>query len=480
MHKFTGAETDFIKKENFFMNNDGRKIYNSERERRRKQRRIRGFLSLVFTVTIVFGIGVIGFNIAKPVLEYFNKDDDDSNSINAETTDEPVYTYEVLTFDTEETENSSVKTESGTDKAVTSSQTGETSSSDKITETSESTEKNPNETSEVTTTGYSSLEPDTGDITPAETTVPSADTYKSAYHMNTEDLENISNLKSALSKAVHQTGCTTVIVPLKQAGGYLYYASEVSGAKGSGAVKGNLTLSQITEAIKAEGLNPVAEVSTLNDNVYSQVYTVASYKFADDGTTSWWDNSQEKGGKPWLSPFSDYSKKYLSEIASEIASAGFSEIICTEFVFPPFRDSDVEILGDYVVSSDRYQALLSVAYAMNDAVKGKSKLSVSFSAYDAIKGNAEILAPSEMNGLSVTPVIDISDFSSSVTNFRGESFDLSGGVFNKAVGIIKALESVCDGVEMTPCFKRDSVSDDDFIQVVKAVKALGYDICYFS
>ena len=241
-----------------------------------------------------------------------------------------------------------------------------------------------------------------------------------------------------------------------------------------------MSLSEIVSAITAEGLKPVAEISTLNDNVYSQVYTVASYKFADDGQTSWWDNSLEKGGKPWLSPFSEYAGQYLGEIASEIANAGFSQIICTDFVFPPFRDSDVEILGNYVVADDRYKALLSVAYAIHDAVENKSEISISFSAYDAIKGNAEVLAPSEMNGLSVSPVIDMSQFSGSVTNYKGESFDISGGAFNKAVGIIEALESVCDGVHITPCFKRDTVSDDDFIQIIKAVKTLGYDICYFS
>ncbi len=117
---------------------------------------------------------------------------------------------------------------------------------------------------------------------------------------------------------------------------------------------------------------------------------------------------------------------------------------------------------------------------MEDAVNDNTRLSVSFSAADAISGNAEILAPSEMNGLAVTPVIDLAAFGNSVTTFRGEKFDLSGSAFNKAAGIIEALESVCDGLEMTPCFTRSSLSDDDFMQVLKAAKTLGYDICYFN
>lgn len=446
------------------MNNDGRKIYNSERERRRKQRQVRGFLSLVFTLTIAVGIGVLGFNIAKPVFRHLN-DNDSSSAKNTEVTSEPVYTYEILTFDTDTyTDISMPQT---TDEPLVTG-VPETEISEEFSETS------------FVTSQYSSLEPDNNDITPPETTAPNPASYNSAYHLSCEDLENISNLRSALSKAVHQTGCTAVIVPLKQSGGYIYYASDVEGARNSTAVKSNLRLDEIVSEITAEGLSPVAEVSTLYDNIYPQIYTVASYKFADDNQTSWWDNSQEKGGKPWLSPFSDYSKQYLASLASEISSAGFTEIICTDFVFPPFRDSDVEILGDYVVAKDRYQALLSVAYAMEDAVNDNTRLSVSFSAADAISGNAEILAPSEMNGLAVTPVIDLAAFGNSVTTFRGEKFDLSGSAFNKAAGIIEALESVCDGLEMTPCFTRSSLSDDDFMQVLKAAKTLGYDICYFN
>ncbi|MGN0605378.1 MAG: putative glycoside hydrolase [Oscillospiraceae bacterium] len=447
------------------MNNDGRKIYNSERERRRKQRQIRGFLSLIFTVTIVFGIFVLGFNIAKPVFKHFSSDDNDSYEMqNTETS----AAYQVI--DTEsgkETENSGYNTD------VT-----ETTPAD-VTEVSVSDSDNiSDEVYETSETEYMSLEPSVNETTAPEGSQNSESLYKSAYHLQSEDFETISNLKSALSKAVHQSGCTTVIVPLKQTGGYLYYASEVNGTEHCTASQNVLTLSEITSAIKAEGLVPVAEVSTLYDNIYPQIYTVASYKFADDNSTSWWDNSQEKGGKPWLCPFSEYSKNYLASLAAEISAAGFSEIICTDFVFPEFRDSDVEILGTYVVEHDRYKALLEVAYAMKESA-GNAELSVSFSAYDAIKGNAEVLAPSEMSGLSVTPYIDLSSFGSSVSNFRGESFDLSGNTFNKVVGVVEALESVCDGLDMTPCFKKESLSEDDFQQVIKAVKTLGYDICYF-
>lgn len=455
------------------MNNDGRKIYNSERERRRKQRQIRGFLSLIFTLTIVVGIGVLGYNVAKPVFKYFQNDDENSSAEGSETS-QPVYdTYEVLTFDTEEPVITSDNIESS-DYTVTAVTTDDEIVTGVPTEAAETTRQT------SVSTGYSSLELDDDDITPPETTADNANSYNSAYHLNTEDLESISNLKSALSKAVHQTGCTTVIVPLKQTGGYIYYASNVDGARNSTAVKSNLTLDEIVSSITGEGLTPVAEVSTLYDNIYPQIYTVASYKFADDTATSWWDNSKEKDGKPWLSPFSDYSKQYLASLASEISNAGFKDIICTDFVFPPFRDSDVELLGDYVVADDRYQALLSVAYAMEDAVNDGTKLSVSFSANDAIGGSAEVLVPSEMNGLSVTPVIDIANFGSSVTTFRGESFDLSGSTFNKAIGVIEALESVCDGLDMTPCFTKSSLSDDDFQQIIKAAKTLGYDVCYFN
>ena len=200
------------------MNNDGRKIYNSERERRRKQRQIRGFLSLIFTVTIVFGIFVLGFNIAKPVFKHFSSDDNDSYEMqNTETS----AAYQVIDTESEkETENSVYNTD------VT-----ETTPAD-VTEVSVSDSDDiSDEVYETSETEYMSLEPSVNETTAPEGSQNSESLYKSAYHLQSEDFVTISNLKSALSKAVHQSGCTTVIVPLKQTGGYLYYASEVNGTE---------------------------------------------------------------------------------------------------------------------------------------------------------------------------------------------------------------------------------------------------------
>lgn len=188
----------------------------------------------------------------------------------------------------------------------------------------------------------------------------SVEQYRAA-SVRIEDMNSLDALSAALKRVPADT--EYISVPLKARGGGLYYASSVSEAGLCGAVKSSLTLKEITAAVRDAGFKPIAELSLLNDSIFPAAYPDSSYKVADGGSM-WIDDALDSGGKPWMSPLSELTQSYLSSLADEVAGADFERVICSDVVFPPFRESDLALLGEDVKKSDRYLALTSLANSM--------------------------------------------------------------------------------------------------------------------
>lgn len=219
------------------------------------------------------------------------------------------------------------------------------------------------------------------------------------------DLTDANKLSLALKNINATENIEYVSVPLKIKGGEIYYASQIYDANMCGAVKSELTLTEIVTAISSAGYKPVAEVDMLYDNLLPQTYPDSGYKTTGDGSR-WLDNDEANGGKPWISPYSEMGSTYLNSLVTEIASAGFVKVICSDFIFPPFRDSDLQYLGEELKSPERYQVLTTMANIMYSSIMNNgSSMMLEVSASDIVKGNAEVLQPMM---LSVsTLVVDI-------------------------------------------------------------------------
>lgn len=214
-----------------------------------------------------------------------------------------------------------------------------------------------------------------------------------AVFLSKDDLTDITALRSALQRVSAGADTEYIAVPLKVSGGEIYYASEVSEAVMCGAVKSQLTLAEITSEIKSAGFKPAAELSVLRDNILPQAYPEMGYTTADDGSR-WIDNDIENGGKPWISPFSESAVSYIEAVADEIAASDFSKVICSDMVFPPFRDSDLALLSDEVRSSERYLELTSLVNTLySKMIKGGAAMMLEVSAADLLQGNGEVIQP---------------------------------------------------------------------------------------
>jgi hypothetical protein len=161
------------------------------------------------------------------------------------------------------------------------------------------------------------------------------------------------NLENALT-----TGFSAAVVPLKTKGGTLLYKSSAEMAVSAGIVTANLTAKEIADTVKEAGMTPVASINLLEDNTNFTGYR-GVYKFASDNSR-WLDNNVANGGKPWISPFDADAQEYLRFISDEVSKAGFEKIIFTGLVFPAFRNSDLNYIGDIVKDQNRSEVLIKL------------------------------------------------------------------------------------------------------------------------
>jgi len=199
--------------------------------------------------------------------------------------------------------------------------------------------------------------------------------------------------EQALTEAVvsaKNSGFSAVVVTLKADGGQIYYLTENETAKSAGAVVGTLTAPAIVKIITDNGMTPVAEINVLKDHIAPKGNSALSYKFENQDTV-WYDNDPAQGGKPWLSPFSDATKTYISQISDEIARAGFTKIIASGIVFPPFLQSDLNYIGATVKDANRHIELIAMAQIIKtQANLTQAETDLKIPALDILSGKSEV------------------------------------------------------------------------------------------
>lgn len=249
--------------------------YNLYNKKKNKTKRV---LTAIITVIAVCGLGILGYGLGKPLVNYFQNRE--------QYTSDPSSAWSPPS-DSEISENS------GDD---------------------------PNTSSE---------EPNS---TPVEVTDPKI------YFLPENAAVSSTSLNSALA-AAKESGCDTVAVTLKDKKGNFLYKSDIEGIKDGDTTIGAMTARQICEAITAAGLTPAAKISTLMDSSSPRL-VAGGYELAG-GSGYWLDAAPAKGGKQWLSPFKSETVKFIGDITTELSAAGFKHIICADTRFPAFYNSDI-------------------------------------------------------------------------------------------------------------------------------------------
>ena len=391
--------------------NKGRKIYKTKEKNYYGKSPVGKAFSVGLTVLLIGGIGFIGYSVAEPLINYSKKKGDNADS------------SAVLSA-----------TESITDE---------------------------------------NGEPVEDNTEPAVPLPLDAEKYR-AYALSTNDLIGTDTLKDALKRIPQGESIEFVEVPLKVGGGDIYYASNNYYATSAGLVRSYIRLKDIVSTISDAGYKPVALVSTFNDNTLPKYFRDMSYITVDDGS-QWIDNTVEAGGKPWMNPFSETAVSYNSDIVEEISSAGFNKVVCYDFIFPDFRPSDIEYLGDKVTGPDRYMALTSAANLMYDKImhNGATML-LEVDAADLLKGKDDVLQPMLLKVNTVVLNIDMDAISYGVYTLD-TVYEFNG---TPAENVKKMLDLVSDDVEDFNVAVRvsgDTVSTQDLLDAKEEIVDYGFD-----
>ncbi|MBQ5316153.1 MAG: hypothetical protein J6I96_01225 [Oscillospiraceae bacterium] len=280
---------------------------------------------------------------------------------------------------------------------------------------------------------------------------------------------DMQTLSLALDNAAAD-GCGAVIVPLKTEGGVYRYKSELEAVSmcETSPVRSELTAKEICSAITSRGLVPVAYVSVLTDNNRYGADRIGAYRSSDGKV--WVDGNPALGGKPWISPFEESGVTLLCDTMTEIGSAGFSRIICGDFVFPEFEERDLAMLSGVSSADERSAAVTTLAKRMTNAARGAgSDIMIRATAEEVIRGS-ELFVPDKLGGCTV--VIDCGD-ASRVKSVAGNDISTLDAAHKTTAVYTEALRHA-DGLECYPMF-RYTVNAD---RVAEAFSDIGCESCY--
>ncbi len=312
------------------------------------------------------------------------------------------------------------------------------------------------------------------DSAESQTTAAENTTGFVAYTLSSEDLATKAALEKALD-TVKANGYTVVVAVLKSQGGQINYVtgSEFA-ATAELKVNSELNAKQIADIIKSNEITPIAKISVLNDNNRYGANRVGSYKIASDNST-WLDNAPSAGGKPWLSPFETDTQEYYKYLIKEISDAGFSEIICDDMIFPTFRNSDLNYIGEKVTNPQRYKALITLTDVIVNSVTDKSKIIIETDSIDIISGKSEILKPQELKNVSLAVNYSVNVIPASDTMeadlSKMDSHDRTKEVFT-------IIKSGSGELNIIPYINSEGINQSELDEIIKALNELGYQSYY--
>ena len=197
---------------------------------------------------------------------------------------------------------------------------------------------NPGSTTTTTTTTGSSTQGTTTTTTQAAVTdsVPTLDTVK-AFYLPTSALSNTETLKSTLQDA-KKAGFNGVVFDLKDATGNVWFEATSAHVEQAKSVKdGALTKEQLTAVLtlcENEQMLAMPRLYAFLDRTAPRALTSARIHYAGDPSMGWLDNSADKGGKPWLNPYSPQAHEYLIGLGTELRDWGFKAVLYDGVQFP--------------------------------------------------------------------------------------------------------------------------------------------------
>ena len=132
-------------------------------------------------------------------------------------------------------------------------------------------------------------------------------------------------------------GTAYAVIPLKDAAGSLYYASQVAAASGS-VVDTPVDAAAIASIFKANGILPVAQLTAFRDPAGARADHNMAIRYRGQEYL-WLDNKASAGGNPWLNPYADAAVQYIGDLIAELHHLGFDHVLLENVQFPSSTSS---------------------------------------------------------------------------------------------------------------------------------------------
>lgn len=284
----------------------------------------------------------------------------------------------------------------------------------------------------------------------------------------------------ALTQALQDAknaGYNAVVMPMKQYGGQLYYASKIEGTDICKAVQSALTAEELVAMAENAGLVPMAEIVTVADYTYP-LYSFASGYFFANGTDRWLDDKESEGGKPWLSPFAQESRDYLCAVAEELYQAGFARVLCADTEYPDFYDSDLQYIGKDV--SDPTRRADGLAGVLNALDASNAECAYAFDLYAALNREEEAI---RSDTLAVEQAVITFDYYLFATPFYlgNDRYDPRGlTIAEKTSLLLTVADAIAEDMQYLPCVSRRALTDAEVTEAVETLRAAGFDTVFVT
>lgn len=325
----------------------------------------------------------------------------------------------------------------------------------------------------VPPTSEASTEPTESNIiqpTEALTQAPteaSEPVYFTAAVLKSTDLASVESLRAAISAVPANLALEYIEVPLKIKGGNVYFASTVYEAQT--AIQSALTLPEIIQEIENCGYKAAAVVSVFRDNILPANFFDAGYVYASSGEL--WTDANSLA---WASPYAQRALDYNTNLILELSWAGFEQIICSDFIFPDFTESDLLNLDPVLSQNDRCMSLTSAANLLYDtAVSNGAAMQIEVSAEDIIMGRTDVLQPILLSANNIILNIDIDLLNSGITN--GENvYTFNGSAAEKIDQCIGMVNEKLVDFNVAARISGGNLTVEEIFEVRKVLTEYGY------
>ena len=144
--------------------------------------------------------------------------------------------------------------------------------------------------------------------------------------------------REAMVKTAVKAGLNAVVFDLKDETGAVYYASATAGAKKTACVaKTSLSVADLkafAAFCEKQGVLALPRLCCFEDPTAARKMDDARVLYAGDASFIWLDNTQARGGKPWLNPYAPEAHAYMQGYVSELVGLGFKDVMLTGVQFP--------------------------------------------------------------------------------------------------------------------------------------------------